>query len=258
LEYAEAPMSGLAGLVLALAMAATKPADPSLAASLQHSVSAVLDLGAPTARLVLVEQKDGVENRRVLKVGDGYRDGWKLASIGAREVVLERKGERRSVALFTDAPQVADAETPPAAPSSVSLSNAGAKGLKKPRSPEVARAVAAGDAQAVLKAGGSYQDAVAAITTLTANAQGRPRLPTFLALFQDTSDGSTIADGQVNGQPALIRTSPDGGFMNLTLDGTYAIVGGGGAAAATIGALPTDQQTYVPPQTFISTQSLPG
>jgi hypothetical protein len=46
---------------------------------------------------MLIEDEHGVDGLRVLRVGDEYRDGWKLTALTAREATLARKKDTQVV-----------------------------------------------------------------------------------------------------------------------------------------------------------------
>lgn len=71
---------------------------PDVGALFRRDVSAVL-MGAGGPVLIVVAP-DG-STRRVLRVGEPYRDGWTVESIGDQSVVLRRRGDVRQVELHS-------------------------------------------------------------------------------------------------------------------------------------------------------------
>jgi len=73
---------------------------------------------APLGPVVWVADPAGRLNRRVLRIGDTYRDGWRIASIDAGAVNLRRGGEQRRIGIVEVAPDIlqsADRPRPSAA-----------------------------------------------------------------------------------------------------------------------------------------------
>jgi hypothetical protein len=83
---------------------ATRPAPPppDIADILRRDVSVIL-LGAATPVLVVVAS-NGSSARRVLRVGEVYRDGWIVDAIDDQSVTLRRRTESRVVELYTAYP----------------------------------------------------------------------------------------------------------------------------------------------------------
>src|SRR4051794_33317726 len=81
-----------------LAGAAQSQPAPDPLSDLGRDASAVFDPG-PDGSLLLSETDHGVTATRMLKVGDDYRDGWKIEAIGARSATLSKAGQTRTVVL---------------------------------------------------------------------------------------------------------------------------------------------------------------
>ncbi len=198
----------LAAFLLAIApaggVAQTSP-DPFVA--LPSQISAVLD-AATRPRIVIVAPDHGVSTRRELAVGEIWRDGWRLASVANGKVTFRKGSAERSVVLPD---KLAEPALPAPRPVSgpVSLTNSlvggtpGTHGLTS-----VSAAITAGDAEAVRALGGAPEDTLAAMQ-VKARTSNNGQLA-FLQRFGDTSDGSTITEGEADGQPALIKVGPDG------------------------------------------------
>jgi hypothetical protein len=99
------------GAIMAHPIFAPDRAPPPAEADESGNLSGIEVLGTAIAgktAAALVRDSDGEFSR--LKVGDEL-DGWKLASIEAKELVFDRNGERRSVAISATAPTRAGTNT---------------------------------------------------------------------------------------------------------------------------------------------------
>lgn len=97
-----------------------RPPAPDVAVQFRRDVSAVL-LGAAGPVLIMVDPGSATQ-RRVLRVGERYRDGWVVEDVDTQTVLLRRRQEIRTVELHSliaadavagepDAPAVATAST---------------------------------------------------------------------------------------------------------------------------------------------------
>lgn len=133
-------MNRLGGYIIAGALAALVAGGPGFAAdaadplaALETGVSAVLNTdGAP--RLVLVEKVAGGDSARVLRVGDEYRDGWKLVSATPTAATL-RKGAQTREVLFKSAAAAEAAQGAGGETGSIALTNAMVGGSPRPAPP---------------------------------------------------------------------------------------------------------------------------
>ncbi len=199
---AAAAAAVLAVPVQTLAQTASDPL-----AGVASEISAVLD-AATRPRLVLNQSEHGVNVRRELSVGEVYRDGWRLAGVAGGKVTFRKGVAERTIVLPDKV-----AEPPVAAlahlTGPVSLTNSlvggtpGTHGLTS-----VSAAVTAGDADAARALGGGPEDILAAM--MVKSQRTNDGKLAFLQQFEDTSDGSTITDGEMNGQPGLVKLNADG------------------------------------------------
>lgn len=149
---------------LLLSGAALAQANPF--ASLPGSVTLVLSDG-----LMLVEDDHGVSNSRTIKIGDEYRDGWKLEAVAAAEATFKKGNQIRKVG-FESKGGTETARAPEAAAAGpASLTNADPnKRLARPQqAAERARidaAVKAGDARQAYALGGSATDVARALAAM--------------------------------------------------------------------------------------------
>jgi len=80
------------------------PPPPDIAVLFRRDLTAVVR--APLGPVVWVVDPAGRLNRRVLRVGDTYRDGWRIAAIDNSAVTLRRRGESRRVGIMEVAPDI--------------------------------------------------------------------------------------------------------------------------------------------------------
>ena len=74
------------------------PQPPDIAVLFRRDLTAIEQRSEGRVALVVDFTQDF--GRRALKVGDVYRDGWRVAGIGWQTIELRRRGERRSIAVF--------------------------------------------------------------------------------------------------------------------------------------------------------------
>lgn len=74
------------------------PPPPDVAVLFRRDLTAIEERGAQ--RVVWIVDYAQTHQRRALRVGDIYQDGWRVARIGAQRVELRRRREVRTVDAF--------------------------------------------------------------------------------------------------------------------------------------------------------------
>ncbi|MEQ1809077.1 MAG: hypothetical protein ABL889_04070 [Terricaulis sp.] len=74
------------------------PPPPDIAILFRRDLTAIEDRGA--GRVVWIVDYAQTHQRRALRIGDVYQDGWRVSRIGAQSVELRRRREVRSVDAF--------------------------------------------------------------------------------------------------------------------------------------------------------------
>lgn len=74
------------------------PPPPDIALLFRRDLTAIEQ--RPTGRVVLIVDTAQAHQRRVLRIGDVYQDGWRVARIEAQSVQLRRRREVRTVDAF--------------------------------------------------------------------------------------------------------------------------------------------------------------
>lgn len=74
------------------------PPPPDIAILFRRDLTAIEDRGA--GRVVWIVDYSQTHQRRALRIGDVYQNGWRVSRIGAQSVELRRRREVRSVDAF--------------------------------------------------------------------------------------------------------------------------------------------------------------
>lgn len=199
---------------LLLSATALGQADPF--AALPGAVTLVLSDG-----LMLVEDDHGVSNSRTVKIGDEYRDGWKLEAVSAGEATFRKGRGLRTVAFAAPARTPAEAAADAPATGVARLTNADpSKRLARPAKAadraHIDSAILAGDARQVYALGGSAADVAKAMASTSgplADILARGGEATFLNVngrtglrVNNTSNGDNMNFVAI--PPELANTEP--------------------------------------------------
>lgn len=186
---------------------------------LEAEVSAVLD-PAGDARLLLLEDREGVKAPRTLRPGEAYADGWVLEALTSSAATLRRGADRRTVdfsARFGPDSTVAAEEIALSGP--FAATNAEARWDPDNPNPLIRarldRAIAAGDMAALARMGAEREDFATAAGVRAFGAGKAPLGSTAVVSFEGgtgviaTSHGRTVlvANAATRALP-LLHTPP--------------------------------------------------
>ena len=76
----------------------TAPPPPDIAIRFRRDLTAIED--RPVGRVVWIVDYAQPHQRRALRIGDVYQNGWRVSRIGAQSVELRRRREVRSIDAF--------------------------------------------------------------------------------------------------------------------------------------------------------------
>lgn len=205
----------IAAAIVALSLAGAAAAQDAFATTFQRSVSGALDIGSPDARLMLVEKDShGVEGARTLRIGDEYRDGWRLAALTAGQATLKKGQQTRQITLGGGQRQMAVTSSAPSATPAAPTGDLTGVFAQKPQaqvasSPAALReAIAKGDAAAVVAMGGAPKDALEAL-------RAGPRGQAMGAMIDRLQAMGNVEYANINGRTAFAAS--DGQGRNLVI-----------------------------------------
>jgi hypothetical protein len=75
------------------------PPPPDVALVFRREVTAIVNQGGQGLAVLVVDASDEGRRSRLLKVGDEFADGWRIATLSSAQAVLA-KGDRQKIASF--------------------------------------------------------------------------------------------------------------------------------------------------------------
>jgi len=190
-------------LLITLALAGAARSQSDIEADFRRQVSAVL--GADGSDGVLLIQPGGPSRR--LKVGEIWRDGWRLAELTSYSATLRRGADEARIDLRIWPHETASA-TLDAEP--VVLTNARST---------LDAAVVAGDLDTVLRGGGTPAQIRAALR-VTMGAATNPAAAQLVDRFVNLADGSRLLPEFGDTGTSLVRLGPNG-MPNMVLSNDH-------------------------------------